>query len=71
VFEGLGRADVVFDAVPFVRAVDVGSPAMAVTSSVVEDTEDAVPVAFRKPETTVAETLPDTEARFDDIRSLG
>jgi hypothetical protein len=47
---------------------------MAVTSSVVEDTVkgDVVAVALREPETTVAETLPDREAKFGVIiRLLG
>jgi hypothetical protein len=67
VLEGMGRADVVVDAVPFVCAVDVGSPTMAVTPSVVED---AVVVALRPPEMTVGEILPDREARFDAIIGL-
>lgn len=74
VFEGLGRADVVTDRVPFVWAVDVGNPAMAVTSSAVEDTvkDHAVAVALREPDTTVAEALPDREAKFAVIiRLLG
>lgn len=72
VLEGMGRADVAVDAVPFVCAVDVGSPTMAVTPSVVEDAveDNAVAVALRKPEMTVAEILPDREARFDAIIGL-
>jgi hypothetical protein len=72
VLEGLGRADAVVDAVPLMRALEVGSPAMAVTSSVVveEDREDeAVVVAFCAPDTTVAGTIPDRDAMF--VRILG
>lgn len=69
--DGLARADVVAEAVPFDRGVEVGSPAMAVTSSVVVEEEDDVAVAFCVPGTTVAATLPDRIGMLVDIRLLG
>jgi hypothetical protein len=72
VLEGLGREEAVVDAVPLIRALEVGNPAMAVTSSaVVEDDEEdeVVVVAFCAPDKTVAGMLSDREAIF--VRILG
>jgi hypothetical protein len=72
VLDGLGREDVVTDAVPLVRTLDVGSPAMAVTSSVVDDDRaEDVAVALRAPVTTVASILPNEDAKLADNRLLG
>jgi hypothetical protein len=72
VLEGLGREEAVVDAVPLIRSLEVGNPAMAVTSSAVveDDKEDEiVVVAFRAPDKTVAGMLSDREAIF--VRILG
>ena len=76
VFEGLGRADVVVDTVPFAGALEVGSPAMAVRSSVAEEDEDEdededVVVAFCGPEMTFADMLSERSAILVGIRLLG
>lgn len=73
VLDGLGRADVVVDAVPLLRTVDVGEPAMAVTSWVVDDIrwndEDGA-VVFGDPELPKDDALLYEEARVDDVRLL-
>jgi hypothetical protein len=66
VLDVLGRADVVADTEPFVWMVEVGSPAMAVRSSVVEERE--VEDDEGTPEMTVAATLPDRIGMLADIR---
>jgi hypothetical protein len=72
VLDGLGREDVVTDAVPLIRTLDVGSPAMAVTSSVVDDDRaEDVAVTLRAPVTTVAGMLSSEDARPADNRLLG
>jgi hypothetical protein len=72
VLDGLGREDVVTDAVPLIRTLDVGSPAMAVTSSVVDDDRaEDVAVTLCAPVTAVAGMLPNEVARLADNRSLG
>jgi hypothetical protein len=70
VLEGLGREDAVVDAVPLIRALEVGNPAMAVTSAAVEEEGEegeTVVVAFRAPDKTVAGMLSDREAMFERI----
>jgi hypothetical protein len=74
VLDGLGRAIVVADVEPFVRTVEVGNPAMAVRSSVVEEgnvEDEGVAVAFCTPEMIVAATLPDRVGMLMGIRLLG
>jgi hypothetical protein len=73
VLVGLGRAAVVADAVPFDRGEEVGSPAMAVRSSVVEDDEkreEAVAEAFCAPEMTMPGALDGRIGILVDTRSL-
>jgi hypothetical protein len=59
------------------RALEVGSPAMAVTSSVageedeVDVEKEALAVAFRGPDTTDADILSDTDAMLIEIELLG
>jgi hypothetical protein len=65
----------VADAVPFDWGLEVGSPAMAVRSSVIEDDEgreEDVAVAFCTPEIMVPGiTLPNRIGMFVDNRLLG
>lgn len=70
----MGRADVVADVEPSVRAVELGSPAMAVRASVIDESEnedDDVKVAFCTPGMTAAAMLPSGVGGFVEIRLLG
>lgn len=74
VLVGMGRADVVADVEPSVRAVELGSPAMAVRDSVVDESateDDDVKVTFCTPGITAAVMLPSGVGGFVEIRLLG
>jgi hypothetical protein len=73
VLEGLGGADAVVAAVPLMLALEAGSPAMAVTSSVVveEDEDEAneiLVVAFRASDTAAAGMPSGRDAMLVEIR---
>jgi hypothetical protein len=72
VLEGLALADLVAEAVPLTDPLDAGSPAIAVSASVlVEDSDEKVAVAFRAPVITVAEMIREEEVRDVDDKLLG
>ena len=71
--DGRGLEDAVLEADPLLRIVDVGNPAMAVTSSVVDDLrkkDEDVAVAFRDTELLTDAMLLAEETRVDDVRLL-
>lgn len=71
--DGRGLEDAVLEAGPVLRTVDVGNPAMAVTSSVVDDLrkkDEDVAVAFRDTELLTDDTLLAEETRVDGVRLL-
>jgi hypothetical protein len=73
VLDGRGLEDAVLDADPLLRTVEVGNPAMAVTSSVVDDfmkKDEDVAVAFRDTELPNEDTLLAEETRTDEVRLL-
>jgi hypothetical protein len=74
VLEGLALTDVV--AVPLTGLLDAGSPAIAVSASVLvedseEDRDEKVAVAFCAPVITVAEMAPEKDVRDDADELLG
>lgn len=70
VLEGLALENVV--AVPLREPLDAGSPAIAVSASVlVEDRDEKVEVAFRAPVITVAGVLREEEVRDAADKLLG